>query len=352
MYFSADAGGTFHIWRERVADGTSEQVTGGPTEEEGVAMAPDGRSLVTSVGMTQKTVWIRKNGVDQQVASQMQATLPGSQGRSGRSVFGPDAKKLYYLGADGSAPLHPSGALWVIDLESGVSEPVLTEFTVTSFDISQDGKQVVFAAVEKDGFSMWIASLDHAFAPRLIARSSTDHNPVFRGGNEIIFQGNDGSSTFIYLANADGSGRKKFLPQQVIEFETVSPDGQWVVVEVATRGDDGPRATVAYPADGGAPLRVCAGLCTLRWSLDARVLYVGWPRPTESSEAWRTFGIPLAANEIFPDLPASGIMSESELVAFRGVTATEGAVYPGPDSSLHAFTRRSVHRNLYRIPLH
>ena len=41
---------TFHIWRQRFPDGKPEQFTFGPTSQEGIAMAPDGKSLITSVG--------------------------------------------------------------------------------------------------------------------------------------------------------------------------------------------------------------------------------------------------------------------------------------------------------------
>ncbi len=40
----------FHIWRQRFPDGKPEQFTFGPTSQEGIAMAPDGKSLITSVG--------------------------------------------------------------------------------------------------------------------------------------------------------------------------------------------------------------------------------------------------------------------------------------------------------------
>ena len=49
MYLTAKTGGAYHIWRQRFPDGQPEQVTSGPTEEEGIAMAPDGRSFVTAV---------------------------------------------------------------------------------------------------------------------------------------------------------------------------------------------------------------------------------------------------------------------------------------------------------------
>ena len=50
MYFSAQVEGSSHLWRQKFPNGAPEQITFGPTEEEGVAVAPDGRSLVTSVG--------------------------------------------------------------------------------------------------------------------------------------------------------------------------------------------------------------------------------------------------------------------------------------------------------------
>lgn len=52
MYFTSDAGeGLNHIWRERFPDGEPQQITAGPTEEEGIAIAPDGRSFVTAVAL-------------------------------------------------------------------------------------------------------------------------------------------------------------------------------------------------------------------------------------------------------------------------------------------------------------
>jgi Tol biopolymer transport system component len=57
-YLSSDKGGKFHIWRQRFPDGPPEQMTFGPTEEEGIAMAPDGKSLLTSVGILTSAVWV------------------------------------------------------------------------------------------------------------------------------------------------------------------------------------------------------------------------------------------------------------------------------------------------------
>jgi eukaryotic-like serine/threonine-protein kinase len=69
MYLSSAAGGIYHIWRQRFPDGIPEQVTFGPTHEEGIAMAADGRSFVTSVGSAQSTLSIRDASGERKIAS-------------------------------------------------------------------------------------------------------------------------------------------------------------------------------------------------------------------------------------------------------------------------------------------
>jgi eukaryotic-like serine/threonine-protein kinase len=58
MYFGAEVEGTHHLWRQRFPDGKPEQITFGPTEEDGLAMAPDGRSMITSIGLHESALWI------------------------------------------------------------------------------------------------------------------------------------------------------------------------------------------------------------------------------------------------------------------------------------------------------
>jgi Tol biopolymer transport system component len=58
MYFSADAGDGFHIWRQHFPDGKADQITFGASEEEGIAVSRDGRFLFTSAGIRESTVWV------------------------------------------------------------------------------------------------------------------------------------------------------------------------------------------------------------------------------------------------------------------------------------------------------
>jgi eukaryotic-like serine/threonine-protein kinase len=78
MYFSANTGRGFHIWRQRFPDGKPEQITSGATEEEGIAFDPDGRSIVTSVGSSQSTLWVHDARGDRQITAQGYPVCPRS----------------------------------------------------------------------------------------------------------------------------------------------------------------------------------------------------------------------------------------------------------------------------------
>ena len=58
MYFTASVDGHSHLWRQRFPDGKPEQITSGPIEAEGVAVEPDGRSIITSMGVQESAIWI------------------------------------------------------------------------------------------------------------------------------------------------------------------------------------------------------------------------------------------------------------------------------------------------------
>jgi len=66
----------------------------------------------------------------------------------------------------------------------------------------------------------------------------------------------------------------------------------------------------------------------------------------------KTFAIPLRDGKMLRPLLPHGIKSLADLDAIPGVRVIDasGAVL-GPSLTTYAFTRTSVHRNLYRIPL-
>ncbi len=58
MYFVATVEGQSHLWRQRFPNGQPEQITFGPAEEQGLAVEPHGRSVITSIGVHQSAIWI------------------------------------------------------------------------------------------------------------------------------------------------------------------------------------------------------------------------------------------------------------------------------------------------------
>jgi hypothetical protein len=68
IYLTSTAGGRHHIWRQRFPTDEPEQITSGPTEEDGVAMAPDGRSFLTAMALETGTVWMHEAAADRQIS--------------------------------------------------------------------------------------------------------------------------------------------------------------------------------------------------------------------------------------------------------------------------------------------
>jgi serine/threonine protein kinase/Tol biopolymer transport system component len=341
MYFSANTGNGYHIWRQRFPKGEPEQVTFGATEEEGISFAPDGRSFVTSVGTRQSTLWVHTARGDRQITSQGFASLP---------QFSSDGKKLYYLLRSKSNRRFVSGELWTADLETGRQERLLSEFLMEHYNVSPDGKRLVFAALDDMGHSpVWIATLDGVAAPRRL--STIDAARTFFGADgDIYFLGMESEATkFIYRVKEDGSGLQKALQNTVSYFFDVSPDAKSFAVH---EGD----AVKVYPADGGPAMFSCRrcgaaggenrGITppAVSWSRDGKFLYLN------HREAHQIYAVPLEAGRNLPTVPTLDLKSMADASAWPGVVQiSEGLAFAGANPSVYAVPRVNTQRNIYRI---
>jgi serine/threonine protein kinase len=349
MYLNSYAGGHFHIWRQRFPDGEPEQITFGPTEETGIALSPDGASIITSVGNQQSTVWVHDDKGDRQVSSEGLGFLPVYWDGS-PFTFSPDGHKLYYLVEGGSSRAFRPGELWEVELDSGRTQRTLADFSVTAYDISRDGKKVAFSAVDaKDRLTIWVGSLDRRTPPRQLAEGDI---PIFGPDDTVFFRATEGKLNYVFRVKENGSQLQKALPDPVIFFQNLSPDGQWVVVKVAVSEDENSTATLAYPANGGPPIRIC-NECSIGWSPDGKLLYLSLVAlMSEKASANKTFVLSLPPGKSLPTLPASGVKSANDLAGLPVVHIIERQnIHPGPSPSVYAFTQTTVHRNLYRIPV-
>src|ERR1035438_10661655 len=83
-------------------------MTSTTTEEEGIAMGPDGKSFITSVGTLDSMVWIHDQSGEHPISSQGEAGRLAVSGtredlRQRTATFSSDGKRLYYLIANGQA---------------------------------------------------------------------------------------------------------------------------------------------------------------------------------------------------------------------------------------------------------
>jgi len=340
MYFSSDSGGAFHTWRQRFPDGQPAQMTSGPTEEEGLAMSPDGRSFITAVGLTQSSVWLHDGGGDRQVSLEGYAFAPR---------FTPDRKRLLYQVRKGAA-----SELWVAELDSGRSEPLLPGIvvalagsapsTLPGYDISPDGRQVVVASPDNGGKSrVWLAPLDRRSPPRQIPNIE-GAQPVFGATGEVFFHHVEGTAAFLYRVREDGSGLRKAFDPSVVGLMGESPDRKWLALGSRTAG-----GLAIFRVDGGAPLQTpIQGKTLLRWSGDGKHLFLH--RVLTSRE--KTYVFPLTPGRPLPESFIQGLPSDEEIVKLPGVRVIASTdVVPGRTADTYAFTRESVQRNLYRIPV-
>ncbi|MGH9861878.1 MAG: TolB family protein, partial [Candidatus Acidiferrales bacterium] len=345
MYFSSDAGGAFHVWRQRFPDGKPEQITFGPTEEEGLAVAPDGRSLIASVGTQQSTLWIHDGNGERQLSSEGSAVVAGWV--AFYAYFSLDGRKLYYL-RQGVSRAFVSGELWVADLESGRNERVLPGFLMTNYDISPDDKWVAFTALDAQGRSqLWRAPLDLRYPPQEVP-SSVAKYPIFAPSGELFFQDSEGNQNFIYRPKKDSTEREKVVSDPIIFLAGASPDGKWVLAHVEVPGEQTGIPLVAFPLAGGPRMRICDD-CIVRWSRDGAFLYISSRLMGREGE---TFVLRVQPGKPFPALPPGGLQSRRDLARLPVAQVIERSeITPGPHPSVYAFTQKSVHRNLYRIPL-
>jgi hypothetical protein len=348
MYFGARVGGSSHLWRQKFPDGAPEQITFGPIEEEGIALAPDGRSLVTSAGNRRSAIWMRDAAGERAISSEGYALAPRLS-RDGTRVFYLFARDLV-VAAAGWVPA--SAELRTVDLGSEKTDSMLPGVSVTDYDISADEKEVAFTTTGSDGEAqIWLASLDRRTPPRPIAHGGDQVS--FGADGDLVFRSLEGTTNALVRIRKDGSGRERMTTVPILEKFGVSPDGEWVVVRALGVGENAMPVTLAVPLHGGAPRKLCGEPCRAVWSSDGRFFYVTSAVSASATSSGMTLAIPVPAGTSLPDLPASGIDPAAGVAGLPGARVIQqGSLSPGPDPSTYVFTKTDLQRNLFRIPLH
>src|SRR5262249_54634436 len=311
-------------------------------EEDGVAVSPDGSSLISSVGLRQSAIWLRDARGERAISLEGYATRPS---------FSADGKAVYYLLRRES--LRAARELWRAQLPTGKSDRLLPGFSIDSYQVSADGREVVFEMRPEGGKTqLWLASLDRRFPPRCLSSSGED-SPGFSPAGDVVLRSSEGPANYLYRMRRDGTGREKILPDPISTIFSISPDGRWVAALAPAHDEDGVTTqTIAIPTQGGSPRRICPGFCQPLWSPDGRFFLIFFLTPRGAGAVGRTLALPVPPGKSLPDLPLAGIGAAEKGLAISGARLLErGAAAPGPDLAVYAYAKTSMYRNLFRILL-
>ena len=342
MYFAANGGSGYHIWRQRFPDGSPEQVTSGATEEQGISFAPDGKSFVTSVGESQSSLWVHDSERESQVTFEGYSYLPS---------FSPDTKRLYYLQRSKANSRFVSGELWETELQTGKRQRLLPDFLMEHYDVSPDGKQVIFITADGSGHApLWIGPTDGSSPPHQLSNLDCIR-ALFAPDGDVFFVGGQAGQMFLETIKADGTGLRRIVPNRAVFLYDISPDGKWLAAWVGADVN-------VYSTAGGPPTPVCVGCGSaggqdrgvtpplISWSRDGKAVFLF------SERTHHSYSIPLQPGHILPPVPAAGLELSNVEKSFPGARMmAHDRAFMSSNPSVYAYPIVTTHRNIYRIPV-
>ena len=346
MYFSAAQGAGFHLWRQRTSGGEPEQITFGPTEQEGIAIDPEGKFLITAAGTKQSELWLHDANGERQISA---------EGFAAGYAFSPNGKQLFYMVLDYAAPSQGfiSGTLRSADLQTGAVSLLLPGVEVSDYDLTHDGKNVIYAAYdEQHRPHLWIAPLDRSSPPRQLFPEEADEPRVTDSG-VIYYRARINGANRLFRYKPDGT-REEVGKVQVNEIGSVSPDGKWVSAWTQDPNDPNHSSYFAINTQDFTFVHPCPS-CGFSWSADGRSFMVvtdplGRLNVTSIRAGSKTILVSLKPGEDLPTIPPGGWQSAADFKGYK-VREFDGIGQPSPDGTSYVFPRRSSHRNLFRISL-
>lgn len=331
MYFSIERNGRTHLWRQGYPQGSPEQVTFGPADEDTVAVMPDGKSLLASVGRKQTILRIHESGRDRR--------LP-TDGSVAQPRLSADAQRLYFLSIRDATP--STAEVVRMDVTSGRTETLVAGYEVQSYDVSADESRLVFSVRSNGALEIWTAPLDRHAAPvRLV---SGGDEALFDRSGAIYYRNIERTRNFLHRLAGNAGAGVRVISAPILDFMAVAPDGRNAVVSMPVPG--GTAAMVMAPLDGGKPRTFLPGWdMSARWSRDgSRFLVdaVSSVRPSQPGD--RALAFPVG-----PDgLPEPGSDTSRANALERPLSVASYAA----DPSTYVYLSFDARRNIYRIPLH
>jgi hypothetical protein len=101
-----------------------------------------------------------------------------------------------------------------------------------------------------------------------------------------------------------------------------------------------------FPLGGGLPV-VIGSNTHLQWSSSGDSLWITAGVVPDG----QSYIVPLPRGKMLPPIPPGGFRSEQDIARLPGAHMIDATGAPGPSPDVYAFERRTVQRNLYRVPI-
>jgi len=356
MYFTANEGSGFHLWRQHFPDGKVEQLTHGPTEEEGLAIAADGKSLITAAGVRLNSIWLYNPAGGRQINVEGFAIQPQASA---------DGSRVYFIASTGSHGAGTVGQLVAVTLATGTREELLPNHMIAHFNLSADNRTIAFASGSDDPAEqgIWLAPLDRSAAPRRVFTGPTERVFLDPAGN-VYFLSGDEKNKFLHRLRAPDYADERISADPVFYLFSISPDGEWLIAIAPLRGEHGmqllaistrglpPVVLCSFCSGGGGPARVNAP--SISWTRDGRLMLVSGQYVSNQALNGTpvTVAVPVSFGHALPELPSGGIKSLQDYQKLPGArTIAKQNMLPGASPDQLFFYESTVLRNLYRVQL-
>jgi Tol biopolymer transport system component len=287
LYFASNRGGTMDIWRQPTtsdgtADGVPERLTTG-VEAAAVTLSADGRRLAYAKGRSLGNVFRVP------VLPDRAATWSNAQ----QITF--DQAHVEYLDVtrDGqrlavSSDRSGNPDIWILPASGGELQPFVTDPTPDWNPAwSRDGKEIAFYAYRSGNREIWAQAVAGGPARQLTKGEVESVFPAWSpaGESRIAYTTRIGGSTDLWVVPAGGGEPRQLLGDPSSDgYPQWSPDGR----ELAFQSDRaGPISVWRMPAAGGPAVRVTTGAGNRpRWMPDGKEI-VFWRVEGGRRDAWR-----------------------------------------------------------------
>jgi len=147
----------------------------------------------------------------------------------------PDGKRIAVAIVDPTSDSH----IWIIDVASGIGNPLTVDGTNVRPAWTPDGKHVVFHSRRDGRLTLFLQVVDGSSAARPLLEGTEDlAGDISKDGVLAFYKTAAGNSDVYTLALADGKETKFAATKASERTPSISPDGRWVAYVSDERGRD------------------------------------------------------------------------------------------------------------------